>query len=128
MRWRFPRKFHWTHSLLFNWKKWAYNPEIYCYRMKNVQQISFDQLFTNYASAELPPFRSGHLDVKDAQCDKKMMGVKFDPTLCRVRAPRHPNAPNWCPKNATFFKSIQICLVIWNWSGTNFLEEWRIWH
>ena len=35
-----------------------------------------------------PHLRSGHLDVKDAQCAKKMMGKKCRITLYRVWAPR----------------------------------------
>ena len=72
--------------------------------MKNVQQISFDQLFTNYASAELPPFRSRLLDVKDAQCDKKMMGVKF-----QIMFGRH-NRPNGVPL-------IQLSSQVANFAG-----------
>ena len=34
-------------------------------------------LFPNYEYANSPPLRSGHLDIKDAQCAKKMMGVKY---------------------------------------------------
>ena len=38
------------------------------------------RLFPNYGYADPSPpssLRSGHLDIKDAQCAKKMMGVKF---------------------------------------------------
>ena len=34
-------------------------------------------LFPNYGYADPPPIRSGHLDINDAQCAKKRLGVKF---------------------------------------------------
>ena len=39
------------------------------------------RLFPNYGSEDTPspslPLRSGHLDIKDTQCAKKMMSVQF---------------------------------------------------
>ena len=55
-----------------------------------------------------PPIRSGHFDIKDTQCAKKMKGVKFHITLYRVWAPKEPKR---CPKNSTFFKIVQLCRV-----------------
>ena len=37
---------------------------------------------------QTPPLRSVHLDIKDEQCDKKMMGVKFHIKSYRVWALR----------------------------------------
>ena len=34
-------------------------------------------LFPNYGYADPPPLRSGHLDIKDAQCPKKNDGSKI---------------------------------------------------
>ena len=34
-------------------------------------------LFSNYGYADPPPFRSGHLDIKDAQCAEKNNGRKI---------------------------------------------------
>ena len=70
------------------------------------------------------PLRSGHLEIKDAQCANNMRAVKFHITSYRVWAPQAPNAPNRRTKNSTFFKSSQFCRVYWNWSGAHFFHEW----
>ena len=42
-------------------------------------------LFPNYGYADpLLPLRSGHVDIRDGQCAKKMMSVKFHITSYRV--------------------------------------------
>ena len=55
--------------------------------------------------------RCGHLDIKDAQWDKKMMGTKFHITSYRFWAPQAHQKYN--------FKSGQIFRVGWNWSGAH---------
>ena len=54
-----------------------------------------------------PSFRSGHLDIKDAQCAKKMIGVKLHIT-------QRSKGSFWAPTNSTFFKNGQICRAHWN--------------
>ena len=38
----------------------------------------------NMQTSPPPSLRSGHLDIKDAQCAKKMMGIKFHITSYRI--------------------------------------------
>ena len=74
------------------------------------------KLFPNYGYADHPsPLRSGHLNIKYAQCSKKNNGRKIP---YRVWMPKRR------PKNSTFFKTSQICRVDWNWSDANFLHKW----
>ena len=56
-------------------------------------------------------YYQGHLDIKDAQCVKKMMGVKFYITSYRVWAPQ---APSGAPKIQLFSKVAKFCRVDWN--------------
>ena len=51
--------------------------------------------------------RSGHLDIKDEQCDKKNDGRK----ILHHIAPRESKGGVLGAKNSIFFKSGQICRV-----------------
>ena len=60
---------------------------------------------------ETHQLRSGNLDIKYAQCAKKIMGVKFHMAFGRHGRPK---GTFWAPKNSTFFKSGKIRRVDWN--------------
>ena len=58
--------------------------------MMRIQILNQDEiplkngLSDNYKYADTPSLRSGHLNIKDAQCAKKMMDIKFHITSYRV--------------------------------------------
>ena len=63
-------------------------------------------LFPNYGFADPPPLlKSDYLDIKDAECAKKMMAVKYHIAFGRCGRPK---LAFWTPKNSTSFKSVQL--------------------
>ena len=79
----------------------------------------------NYGSADPPqPIRTGHLDIKDAQWAKKMMGAKFHITSYRVWHHGRPKGAFWVLKNSTLSIRGQICREDWNCSHAHFSHEW----
>ena len=89
-------------NMLARASDWLFNP------IRYTGQIDFWRDFANTNIGSVPTnglLRSGHLDIKDEQCAKKMMGVKFYITSYRVWAPRASKRGVWAPKNSTFFRS-----------------------
>ena len=83
------------------------------------------RFFPNYGYADpLSSLRSCHLDIKDAQCATKKLGVKYHFTSCRVWALRSFKSGVLGSQQFNFFRIGQICRVDRNWFGAHFLLEW----
>ena len=67
------------------------------------------RLFRNYGSADPPSeVATGHLDIKDAQCAKKMMDVKFRVTSYRLWAPPAPQKCNFLQKLLNLQRRLEL--------------------
>ena len=113
--------------LVYNFQEfWAFYANIRGYSyFRNMGVVS--QL--RICRPPLPPIRSCYLDIWDAQCAKKMVGVKFyisSRLVAEGVQKGHFGGPNiqfWGPKYSTFYKSGQMCMADWNWSDAHFLQK-----
>ena len=71
------------------------------------------------------PHRSRHLDIKDTNWSKKMMGAKlYISHHIAFGRHRRPKRAFWAPINSTFIKTGQIARIDWNWPGAHLLHKW----